>query len=232
MKNTPEAFTRIELAATIAALALMAALALPLLATTRADSERAECLSNLRQFGRGAHLWAADHTGQLPWRTLVSRGGTQPDPGSPPKAGVTWFEFSTMSNDLATPRILACPADAGVRVASEFSTHNQRGYMSAGFRSQATSYFVNIHTLMEFPATVLIGDRNVAFQSVTSCSFGLNNVNSFITALTPGWTNAVHGLEGNLLKIDGSATTTTPEQFRQAFQATDDNGIEHLLKAR
>ena len=45
----------------------------------------------------------------------VSRGGTRPDSGF--KAGNAWFEFTALSNELVTPRILACPADdAAARV--------------------------------------------------------------------------------------------------------------------
>src|SRR5436189_5764963 len=73
------AFTRIELAATLAALAVLATLAAPILATTRSDAERAGCVNNLRRIGGGVRLWASDYRERVPWRTPVSEGGTLPE---------------------------------------------------------------------------------------------------------------------------------------------------------
>ena len=77
MHSRPQAFTRIELLAVCAALAVLGALALPLLAATRADSDRAGCFNNLRLLGRAVTLWGESHDGLPPWITLVSRGGTK-----------------------------------------------------------------------------------------------------------------------------------------------------------
>jgi len=121
-KTTHEdGFTRLELAAAIIGLTLLCAVALPLLGVTRADSDRVACLNNLRQMGRAAQMWASDHTLQFPWRTSISDGGEFiPTPGSTagqPRPGNAWAEYAFMSNEVVTPRILACPADTGVKVA-------------------------------------------------------------------------------------------------------------------
>jgi type II secretory pathway pseudopilin PulG len=76
MRNQSRAFTRIELLAIIVMLSLLCAFALPLLATTRQDSERAACVSNLRQVGRATLLWAGDHADRVPWWTPTIEGGT------------------------------------------------------------------------------------------------------------------------------------------------------------
>ena len=157
MNNTPKAFTRIELLAVGAALALLALIVAPAFATNRADSERAACFNNLRQIGRAVQMWGSDYQNDPPWRTLVSKGGTQPESGLTAK--IAWFEFAVMSNEVVTPRILACPADVEARVASEFSSETARGYMATGFRGLATSYFINMHSVSATPVSILGGDR-------------------------------------------------------------------------
>lgn len=232
MKKTA-AFTRLELTAVLAALALLGVLVLPLLAATRADSDRAGCFNNLRLLGRAITVWGDDRDGLPPWITLVSRGGTRPDGGF--KAGAAWFEFTTLSNELVTPRLLACPADAGVKVASEFSNHGTRGYMGTGQRALATSYFINMDNLGRSPLMVVTGDRNLRGQGITQCAQGVNNAD--LISLTPGnvvfWTNAVHGWQGHTLRTDGSVTFTDTKMLVENFpQRLDDNGSFHFLRAR
>ena len=66
--TTPKAFTRIELIATLSAIAALALMALPLLATTREGSERAGCFNNLRQLGVALLSYADDNSGTFPPR--------------------------------------------------------------------------------------------------------------------------------------------------------------------
>jgi hypothetical protein len=220
------AFTRLELVACLAGLAVLVSLALPALAATTSRSHVVQCLNNLRQVGRGVQVWGADHQNDPPWRTLVSDGGTQPNSGTKP--GNAWFEFTAMSNEIFTPRILACPADAGVQVATDYSA-----YLT--LKQFATSYLINLHNLGSAPQTVLCGDRNVRFSpGSTSCAYGVNNVSSYDLLAPSGnaWTNAVHSFQGNVVLMDGSVFETTSTQLHAALGRSDENGTVHLLKAR
>src|SRR5437762_9809206 len=67
--NTEQAFTRLELIIVLITLALLGAIALPVLAGNKARSEQALCFSNLRQIGHAFHLWASDHADRNPWFT-------------------------------------------------------------------------------------------------------------------------------------------------------------------
>lgn len=240
--NRPRlAFTRMELLACMVCVAILLALALPALAASQSRSHSAQCLNNLRQMGRAVQMWASDHTRQFPWRTTTSEGGEfivmSGSVNGGPRVANAWVEYAFISNQLVTPHILACPADSGVKVASEFSNDGTRGYMSTALRANATSYFINVHTLSEVPSRALFGDRNLSFEdNTTSCSLGFQNVSHFFSMPSFGsggrWTNAVHGLEGNLARVDGSVRTTTSEQVPSAFFVGDSNGSEHLLKAR
>lgn len=231
--NSIKGFTRFELVAVLAALALLGTITLPMFAATRADSDRAGCFNNLRQIGRAMEMWGTDRDGVPPWITLVSRGGTRPEGWV--KSGNAWFEFAVLSNELATPRLLACPADAGVKVSAEFSIAGSSGYMATGMRALATSYFINMDNLGQVPAMAVTGDRNLRNDGITTCSQGVNNAD-FIN-LNVGnpvlWTNAVHGLQGHILRTDGSVAMMTAAAILANPQLQiDDNGNVHLLRAR
>ena len=230
-RNRNGGFTRIELLAVLMALTLLAAMALPVLAASTANSQIAQCLNNLRQMGRAVQMWGTAYNSQPSWQTFDYDGGTRPPAGSKP--GNVWVEFAYLSNELVTPRILACPADLGVKIASEFSDDASHGYMAAGFRSFATSYFLNLHTTFEYPRGPLFGDRNVRVIPGGNCEFGVNNaVGVSSSDANIGWTNAVHGFQGNIVRVDGTAEVTSSAELRDAFGRSDDRAVQHLLRAR
>jgi len=215
--------------ACIACLVLLGALALPALATTPSRSHVAQCLNNLRQMGRAVQIWGDDHREQTLWQTYHFDGGTRPSTGT--KSGNAWFEFAYLSNELVTPRILSCPADTA-KVASEFSGDAARGgYASASFRGLATSYFINLHTEFEYPRGPLFGDRNVRAVPGGTCTYGATGAFQVSSSDTNvGWTNALHGFQGNVVRVDGTAEVTTSDEVRNAFGLSDERPQQHLLR--
>jgi competence protein ComGC len=232
-----QAFTRVELCACLAAGALLLALALPALATSQSRGQVAQCLNNLRLMGRAVQMFAGDHVGQPSWRTYDTDGGTRPSVGTKP--GAAWFEFTALSNELVTPRILACPADTGVKIAAEFSNNGASGYLSTGFRSQATSYFITLDppsgSATMPPAWPVFGDRNVRFSGTESCALGINSADRLRPYVlgSGAWTNAVHGIQGNVVKTDGSVSETSSDHFRELLGVNpSDDSVLHFLRAR
>lgn len=220
--------------ACLAATGLVVSLAWTAFAEGRPSSDQAACFNNLRLVGRAVEMWAADHVDQPSWRTPTTLGGTKPVTGL--KAGAAWFEFAAMSNELYTPRILACPADETVRVGAEFSTVPTRGYMATGMRGLATSYTVFLDNSYQVPASPVSSDRNIRTEGVTSCAQGVNNADYFMPFGSLAlWTNQVHGLKGHLLLTDGGVVMTDSESARVLFQQAmqyGENSVPHFLRAR
>jgi type II secretory pathway pseudopilin PulG len=226
--NGKGGFTRIELLAVMVAVTLLAALALPVLAASTANSQSAQCLNNLRQMGRAVQMWGSEHVDEPPWQTFVSQGGLRTTTGSRP--GNAWFEYSYLSNELATPRVLACPSDSGVIVAPDFSA-----YRSSSFRANANSYFINLHTTSAYPSGLLFGDRNVRAVPGFGCYLQINNIHG-LEPSDPNslWTNAVHSVQGNIVRMDGSIEVASDGSLRDALMRADDDllGAEHILRPR
>jgi competence protein ComGC len=229
------AFTRTEVLAVIAVLFLILAIVLPAFAATKSESGRMVCFNNLRLIGRGVATWTADHNQKFSWRTRVEDGGTMQNP----KPSAAWVEYLSLSNELVTPRILACPSDAGVRTARVFDYDPDGGLVMPGYRNNALSYPLHLDGSPDAPRSWLSGDRNLkADGSAGGCSAGVFNADVIYAVPQQfaqlRWTNAVHGDFGHVLTTDGQVEFTSSVRLREIILGSgfDDNGQTHFLRAR
>lgn len=236
MTHSSSAFTRLELLVTLVFMLLLGVLAFPLFAAPRADSSRAACHNNLRLIGQAVALWGNDHDNLPPWLVRAGAGGTFPETGS--KTALAWLEFISFSNQMVSPRLLACPADRTAKVASSWG-NAAGGLANTGFRNNAVSYFIDFHSDPSLPRTVLTGDRdfNPTTLPPTSCSRGVNNAASiqFYVGVPVAWTNAVHTGAGHLLATDGCVDFVPSSQLLSRLSGQEsqiDNGNIHVVFPR
>jgi hypothetical protein len=238
-RERQRAFTRLDLLVCcgIAAL-LLGVVAAPAWATTKSDSGRASCFNNLRLIGRAVQSWTSDHGQQFPWRVMVFDGGTR-QPNTRP--GNVFIDYSVFSNEMVTPRILACPSDPGVRVARTFGFNSDGGLLHVTYRNEAISYSLNMDGSPNAPRSWLTGDRNMRVdfgQNSWPCSAAVMPTSAINVNPAQGsvlaWSNNVHGLAGHVLTTDGSVEWAFTPKLREIILQSPKDEFEqiHFLKAR
>lgn len=254
MKTTPHrpplnlGMTILELLVVLFIIVVLAGLLLPTRPGSR-KSPQTQCVSNQKQIVLATIMWINDQEIQLPpWRVPRSQGGTQWDGGS--KSGQVWFQFYMFQRDLPDPKVLVCPSDMERKDnhATNWWSIEDRGFAHPNYRDQALSYFINLDCAVQTGPEgvvanwaigqdhVVFGDRNLRVDGTgVDCSAKINNAAQVKLGTEEGawgnttWTNALHGLKGNLAIADGSVRTTTQTTMRPALSQSNDRGSVHLL---
>jgi len=151
LKRT-QGFTLIELLVVIAIIAILAALLLPALAKAKRRAQRANCVSNQKQITLAYNMWANDsEQGNLPFRIDLARlPNGQPDLDQGNRGhqydSQPWLQFSWISNQLANPKVLACPSDkdANLKPADDWSEDPLTGFMEMSHKNNSISYGVHL----------------------------------------------------------------------------------------
>jgi len=115
------AFTLVELLATLAVVAILAALLSPSVGRSKAKAKEALCTSNLEQLYSGIHLYVLDNAGRFPagfmwsgrfakiWNSKEFIGGRDGrDTNTPPARARPLFPY------LGPSEVFRCPADVGI----------------------------------------------------------------------------------------------------------------------
>jgi len=244
------ALTALEVLVILCILAILAACLLPGSRPPR-RSAQIVCITNLKEVGLGWLSWVHDHDAiDLPFRTPVTNRGnfglTEPSRNS------AWWQYAFLSNELVNPRILVCPVDRNVGLSRVIATtwsaaKAQRSLQAEGFKDRAVSYTIGLDSRwagtpktssFENPEQILGTDRNILFDGQDGgCSSAVGE--AFFKRVSgkdgqnpparDGWTNAIHGLRGNVLALDGSVQQTSTNELRAFFDRSDDNGRIHFL---
>jgi type II secretory pathway pseudopilin PulG len=173
----PAAFTLVELVAVIFTVAVLAALALPLLANPSLQTQQIQCLNNVKQLQIAWTCYAGDNNGKLALNWATDWGGSQTgleatyQPGQPAASWVLGCVTNPVpaliSHGLIYPYLgsiapYKCPADSkmtpiGVPTLRTYSMNSYMGgYLSTESGVTATE-FTKLATIGSFlpPATAL-----------------------------------------------------------------------------
>jgi hypothetical protein len=228
--SSARALTRLELLLAVAVLGLTCLVWSPAFAITRQKTDHAVCINNLRLIGRACQIWGTDHSGHHPTRESITSGGVMHHS----LQANAWFQFAALSNQLESPRVLACPADADRKPASNFGDSASGGLANSVYGNNAVSYWVSPHAGWNRPQSFLCGDRNLRIGSYGSCDLGLPRAAGILTspAMTNTfWTNGIHGAWGQVLLFDGQVRTYTDPMPRVDLDRSQDPRyvIQHFI---
>ena len=206
-------FSLTELVAVIGTAAILAGLLVfvlthgntkkPRISDQRAEAQEITCVNNLKQLGLAFRLWPSGQSDKWPMDVPVKYGGTKEfNTGAD-----TFRHFQVMSNELSTPRILACPADT--RVAA---------YNFVQFNNQNVSYFVGLDANEISPQMFLSGDRNISGPTKPE-----NGILKIRPSDKVSWTAEIHNNVGNILCADGSVQPWSNAGLQKGLQDSGDS---------
>ena len=162
------------------------------------QSSEIQCVNNLKQIGLAFRIWEGDNGDKFPMQVPAKKGGAM----EPAARGNVAPIFQVMSNELSTPKILVCPADADRFAAKNFTS---------GFDNSHVSYFAGLDAADDKPTMFLAGDDNFAMDGDPVKS----DLLLLATNAPVSWTAARHINHGNIGLADGSVWTTDDKQLVQ-----------------
>jgi len=201
--NRTSAFNLVELLAVILVLALVGVFFLLPRPRVNNSARRINCVNNLKQVGLSFRLWAVDHSDKYPMQVPATYGGAMESANS----GIVFSTFQVMSNELGTPKVIACPADANRIAATNFTTD---------LNSSKVSYFVGLDADETSPQMLLAGDRNLTTNGVPVRSHLL----TLRTNSRAGWTSKIHQGHGDVCLADGSVLQATIARLQEVVERT------------
>jgi prepilin-type processing-associated H-X9-DG protein len=247
MKDTRKenkAFTLVELIVVMFTITILAALALPALARTPYQVQRITCANNLKRVGLTLRTWAAANGGYMPMQVSATQGGAAEELGVARVLSTSQLAsrgackiFLCMSNELATPQYLFCPAEYETQsrqAATSFSGIALPPGTVPFTNDLNLSYFVAADASEVYPRMFLTGDHNLGGNAnpptvplLAAPSSGSSKVSlgtNFNANQGPAFLDNMHGKQGNIGMADGSVEWFGRTNLQSALKKTGDTG--------
>ncbi|GEM_PF-1434967 len=175
-------FTLIELLVVIGIIGILAGLIMPSLGRSMRQAKRIQCANNLRQIGIAFQQFADLNRNRYPMQLLEFSTATNT---AAEFLELTAVPFQETAQELASPRLLVCAADAARQPAESFST----------LTDDNISYVVSTIARPGDATTMVATDRNVVRSSPDEGEPGSGGRIEYGKDL--------HDLRGNVLMGDG-----------------------------
>ncbi len=204
-------FTLTELLVVVVVFVLLVGMVIPVGSGNRAKASRIQCVNNLKNVGLALRIFAADHAGTFPAALSATNGGFQ-EPLT--DANQLWRHWLVVTSQLASPKLLLCPADKRRVAAAAFApaTNLPSQFVFSG--NHQLSYFLGLHASETMPQSLLAGDRNLTTNG-TPVAPGRH---VFPAGTRFGFTAELHNQSGNVLLGDGSVQQLSAGRLDAQFQ--------------
>jgi hypothetical protein len=124
------------------------------------------------------------------------------------------FVFKTISNELSSPKVLACSSDGAAQKETRWDNLN------GGGSGSDISYFLGLTADENRPQSILSGDRNlVKGTALGTGSSYVNNGGLVFDNSQANWGNNIHQNAGNLGLADGSAMQASTNDLSRQIQS-------------
>jgi competence protein ComGC len=168
--HSTRAVTLVEVICVVAGLSMLAILILPLLAHSHRHTTDMKCRNNLKNIGLAYRIWATDNNDVFPFQVSTNKGGVLE------LTNDIAAQFSVLSNELSTPKILLCPR--------HYYTLGAEATNWVSLGPQNISFFVGIDGSETNVDSILSGDTGFTIDGADA-SPGLLRLNASSRVVYP-----------------------------------------------
>ena len=148
-KHKIRALTLFEVLVVVAIVVVGAAILVMIMTDQQKKAQRFACLNNIKEIGLAYRVWEGDNNDKFPAFVSVTNGGIMEWTNC--GAQIVVSNFLVMSNEMGSPKILACPQDTNVIAVNDF------GQLTIS----NISYLMNRDASDDEPQLLLSGDDNL-----------------------------------------------------------------------